>query len=138
MATINAYLTFDGNCREAMTFYRDCLGGELSLMTVGESPVAAQLPEANHGDIMHAALSKGALTLMASDMMGMDSVRRGNTVSLMLYCASEEEIRSFFSKLSVGGTVNTPLKVEFWGSMYGDVTDKFGMRWMFNYDQPKA
>jgi PhnB protein len=138
MATINAYLAFDGNCREAMTFYRDCLGGELSLMTVGESQVAAQMPKETQGSIMHAALTKAGLTLMASDTMGNFALVRGNTVSLMLYCQTEEEIRASFSKLSVGGTVNTELKEEFWGSIYGDITDKFGIRWMFNYDKPKA
>jgi PhnB protein len=138
MATINAYLTFDGDCREAMTFYRDCLGADLKLMTVGESPVAAQLPVGTHSMIMHAALTKGPLTLMASDMMEQGAaLSRGNSMCLMLYCSSEEEIRSYFAKLSAGGKVMTELKVEFWGSMYGDVVDKFGTRWMLNYDQPK-
>jgi PhnB protein len=138
MATINAYLTFDGNCREAMTFYRDCLGGELSLMTVGESQVAAQMPKEDQSRIMHAALTNARLTLMASDTMGNFTLARGNDVSLMLYCESEEEIRASFSKLSVGGKVNSELKEEFWGSIYGDIVDKFGMRWMFNFDKPKA
>jgi PhnB protein len=138
MATINAYLAFDGNCREAMTFYRDCLGGELNLMTVGESQAAAQMPKEAQGLIMHAALKKAGLTLMACDAMGGYALKSGNTVSLMLYCETEEEIRAFFSKLSAGGKINTELKEEFWGSIYGDITDKFGMRWMFNYDKPKA
>jgi PhnB protein len=138
MATIDAYLSFAGNCREAMTFYRDCLGGELQLMTVGESGVAAQMPKEAQGLIMHAALTKGPLALMASDMMDGGAVDQGNAMSLMLYCGSEEEIRAFFSKLRAGAKVNTELKVEFWGSMYGDLVDKFGVRWMFNYDLPKA
>jgi len=136
MASINAYLTFDGNCAEAMSFYRDCLGAELTLMKVGDSPAASQLPKETHDMIMHAALTKGSLSLMASDLMGHDEFRPGNTVSLMLQCSSEEEIRSTFSKLKVGGKVTTDLKVEFWGAMYGDVTDKFGLRWMFNWEKP--
>jgi PhnB protein len=138
MATINTYLAFDGNCREAMTFYRDCLGGELNLMTVSESQIAAQMPKENQSSIMHSTLTKGGLTLMACDAMGSYTLRPGNNVSLMLYCETEEEIRTFFAKIAAGGTINTELKVEFWGSIYGDVTDKFGIRWMFNYDQPKA
>jgi PhnB protein len=139
MATINAYLAFDGDCREAMTFYRDCLGGELKLMTVGESAVAAELPKEQQASIMHAALvnERTGLALMASDTMGNYELKRGNEISLMLACSSEEEIREAFPKLAAGGTVNTPLKEEFWGAIYGDITDKFGIRWMFNYDKPK-
>ncbi len=138
MAEINAYLAFDGNCREAMTFYKDCLGGELFIQTVGETPMAAQLPPSAQKSVMHAKLSSGPLTLFASDMVSDEGAVQGNTVSLMLYCGSEEEIRTLFSKLSKGGKVGQPLADQFWGSIYGDFTDKFGMRWMLNYDKPKA
>lgn len=138
MAAINAYLTFDGNCREAMTFYKDCLGGELAITTVGQTPASSQLPEKYKDAVMHAALKNGSLALFASDMMGMEEIRRGNTVTMMLYCSSEDEIRTYFKKLSAGAKVTTELKTEFWGSLYADLTDKFGMRWMLNYDLPKA
>jgi PhnB protein len=138
MAQIDAYLTFDGNCREAMSFYSDCLGGELKMMSVGESPVAGQMPPEARGLIMHASLTKGPLTLMASDMVGKGALVRGNTISLMIMCESEEQLRAFFSKLSVGGKVSQPVKQEFWGALYGDLTDKFGMRWMLNFEKPKA
>jgi PhnB protein len=139
MASLNPYLAFDGNCREAMSFYRDCLGGELALMTVGESGMAAQMPKSAHGLIMHSSLTKGSFSLMASDMMEEGAkLDHGNAMSLMLYCASEAEIKELFGKVSAGAKINAPLKVEFWGSMYGDLTDKFGVRWMFNYDLPKA
>lgn len=45
MTQINSYLTFNGNCREAMNFYKDCLGGELILQTIGESPLAYKMPQ---------------------------------------------------------------------------------------------
>jgi PhnB protein len=108
------------------------------MMTVGDSPVAKQLPPESKQRIMHATLANGSLELMASDMMGRGELVRGNTISLMLYCSSEEEIRTFFTRLSAGGEVLHPLKEEFWGSLFGDLTDKFGMRWMFNYDKPKV
>jgi PhnB protein len=75
---------------------------------------------------------------MASDMMGKDKLVRGNAVSLLLNCSSKEEIETWFSKLSAGGKVGHPLKEEFWGSVFGDFTDEFGMRWMLNWDKPKA
>lgn len=55
-----------------------------------------------------------------------------------LVCDSEEELRAYFGKLSAGGKVNQAVKQEFWGAMYGDLTDKFGMRWMLNYEKPRA
>ena len=136
MTHINAYLHFRGNCREAMTFYHDCLGGDLSMQTVGESPMANQMPPEAQQHIMHALLAKEDLMLMASDMM-QEAPAHGNTISLMLYCSSEDEIRSYFSKLSVGGTVKFPLAEQFWGAIYGELTDKFGMNWLLNFDKPR-
>lgn len=138
MTQIIAYLTFNGTCKDAMTFYKDCLGGELRLQTVGETPAASQMPPEAKSKIMHASLTNDSIALMASDMIMAGSVVPGNTVSLLLNCSSEEEIGRFFSKLSAGGKVGHPLKEEFWGSTFGDLTDKFGMRWMLNWDKPKA
>jgi PhnB protein len=138
MAQINAYLTFDGNCREAMAFYKECLGGDLAIQTVGESAIASTMPPATQGLVMHSALTKGSLVLMASDMMSDEGVVKGNAITLMLQCGSEKEISESFAKLSAGGKVNSPLKEEFWGSTFGDLTDRFGLRWMLNFDKPKT
>jgi PhnB protein len=72
--------------------------------------------------------------LMASDMIGPDGLNQGNNISLSLNCSSEEEIHSFFSKLSEGGKIIEPLKPQFWGAIFGCLEDKFGIRWMFNYE----
>ena len=137
MPQINAYLAFGGNCREAMTFYHKCLGGELNIQTVGETPMAKQMPPETHKNVMHAALTNGQMNLYGSDQMGPDKVVQDNTITLLINCSSEAEINSLFSKLSAGGKVNHPLKEEFWGSIYGDFADKFGIRWMMNWDKPK-
>jgi PhnB protein len=138
MKSLVPYLTFGKNCREAMEFYHDCLGGKLTLMTVGESPMAGKMPAEAGGLIMHADLEGGAFGLMASDDIGGDDVTVGSAISLMVYCESEGEIRAIFPKLARGGKINSELKVEFWGSLYGDLTDKYGLRWMLNFDLPKA
>ncbi len=139
MASIIAYLTFDGTCREAMNFYKDAFGGELNIMTVGQSPAGAQMPKEAQNLVMHANLKNESLSLMASDNLGdQGPVSIGTAINLMVNCSSEAEIRSIFPKLAIGGRVNSELKVEFWGSLYGDVTDKFGLRWMLNFDIPKA
>jgi PhnB protein len=134
MAQINAYLFFEDNCREAMNFYKECLGGELSIQAIEETPVANQFPPEAQKKIMHAMLVGDGWGLMASDMMDPGFVR-GNSISLALICTSSEEIKTFFSKLSAGGQVTHPLKEEFWGSTFGQLTDKFGVEWMLNYDK---
>jgi PhnB protein len=133
---INAYVGFNGKCREAMTFYKECLGGELTLTTVAESTIAAQCPAAMQDNILHSSLTKnGTLLLMASDMTDHDGFHLGNNISLSLNCSSEEEINTFFSRLSEGGKIIDPLKVQFWGALFGVFKDRFGIRWMLNYDK---
>lgn len=133
MTQINAYITFNGNCREAMDFYKECIGGELSLQTVAGSPMEAQCPAAMKNSILHAELRKDGLLLMASEMTGPGGYTKGNDIALSLNCSSEEEINTFYSKLSAGGQILDPLKLQFWGAMFGVFTDQFGIRWMLNY-----
>lgn len=129
------YLYFDGTCREAMEFYHACLGGELAMQSVRETPAAAQFP-AEAGDmIMHAELKKeGVVLLMASDMLR-GSLQTGNQIELMLSCSSEEELRTFYDTLSRGGQANQPVRKEFWGAVFGQLTDRYGIQWMLNYGQ---
>lgn len=135
MATkINAYLSFSGNCREAMTFYKECLGGELNIQTVGESPMAAQMPPGMKDAVLHSSVTSGELVIMSSDLHR-EKLIDGNTVQLCVNCSSEEETKSFFSKLSAGGKITEPLAIMFWGALYGALTDKFGKQWMFNYEK---
>src|SRR5579872_4260587 len=135
MTQINAYINFSGNCREAMTFYNDCIGGELNMQTVEGSPLEKDCTEALQHHILHASLTKGALLLMGSDMEGPEGFIKGNNIALSLNCSSNEEIKRFFSNLSASGTVVHPLSEAFWGATFGVLTDKFGIRWMLNYDK---
>src|ERR1700760_4955455 len=109
MTQLFAYVHFDGRCREAMTFYKECLGGDLHLQKVSESPMAAQMPSEAGPQILHSTLTRsGVLLLLGSDCIG-QPLRPGNTVSLCLSCSSDEEIYSFFDRLSAGGQVTMPL-----------------------------
>ncbi|MBN8820597.1 MULTISPECIES: VOC family protein [unclassified Spirosoma] len=135
MTQINPYLNFNGNCREAMMFYRECLGGELNLQTIGESPISDQMSDEIKDRILHAGLTKdGHLLLMGSDMMG-SSLIAGNSVTLSINCRSEEDIRRFFSTLAEGGQIKDPLSDMFWGALFGSLTDKFGLSWVLNYSR---
>src|SRR3990167_2679503 len=115
MAKLNPYLFFSGNCREAMTFYKEVLGGELVMQTVGDSPMAAKMPPEAKNNIMHSMLTTDCVALMASDMTDPDQLQ-GSTMSLCLVCNSKEEIERLFAKLSVGGTVEHALKEEYFGT----------------------
>ena len=132
---LNPYLNFNGNCRAAMTFYQACLGGELLLQTVAESPAAGHLPAEDQPRIMHSMLTvDGQLLLLASDVMSMHSpVANNSSAQLCLNCHSEEQIDGLFARLSEGGTVTQALEVMFWGGKYGALTDQFGKQWLFNY-----
>jgi PhnB protein len=118
-----------------MAFYRDCLGGELSLQTIGESPLAERMPDNMKSFILHARLMNGSMELMGTDMVGDQGVIRGNAVSLMLDCDSEEQIRTCYDKLSKGGRATHPLEISFWGALFGDLTDKYGNNWLLHFDK---
>src|SRR5690554_2647216 len=106
MIRISPYLTFNGNCREAMTFYQECFGGELTLQTVAETPMAAQCPEGMQEHIMHSMIANGTFVLMASDMIqpGVE-FSPGNDMAISLDFDREDDIRECFSTLSDGGQV---------------------------------
>ncbi len=135
MTTINSYLTFNGNCRDAMDFYKDCLGGELVVQTIGESPLADQLPAPMQECILHATLTNGNLVLMATDMVGEQGLQTGNAVSLAIHCSTEDEIRTYYDKLAACGRKDHALEFTFSGALFGDVTDKYGNHWLLHKDQ---
>lgn len=132
MTYVNTYITFNGNCREAMNFYQECLGGELFFQTVGESPMADKIPLKMRESILHSNLTSGDVRIQASDM-GDEGLIKGNNVSLMLNCRSEEEIRTTYEKLASGGIASHPLEDTFWSSLFGGLTDKFKIRWMLHF-----
>jgi PhnB protein len=133
MTQINAYLTFDGNCREAMTFYAACLGGELTFQTIGESPLTDKMPPQMKDCILHSSLIKGPLLIMGTDCVPGPGLTRGNSVSLALNCSSEAEIKGYYAKLSAEGKATHPLEETFWGALFGALTDRFGNHWILNY-----
>ena len=133
MAQLNPYLSFSNNCREAMNFYKDCLGGELVLQTVEELPeMAAQMPPEMKNNIMHSVLTSGDIIIMASDL-NRESPIEGNTVQLCIQCKTEDELNTFFSNLSKGGKITEPIADMPWGAKFGSFIDKFGKYWLFNY-----
>jgi len=144
MATVNAYLTFEGNCEAAFNFYRSAFGGEFrDLNRFGEMPPQEGMPapsEEMKNRIMHVSLPISSETiLMGSDTMpGMGpDMTAGNNFSISIGVSSKEEADKLCDALSADGKVTMPLEVTFWGAYFGMWTDKFGINWMVNYDLPK-
>jgi len=136
MKAFNAYLIFNGNCREAMNFYAKSLDAELDLIIYSDSPCEAA--KAGGDKIMHARLQKGSAILMASDGRPDQPANVGNNFLVSLDCENAPEIEKFFSALGEKGTVIMPLQGTFWAARFGMLTDQFGVNWMFNLEQPKT
>ena len=129
MMQINPYLSFNGNCKEAMEFYKSCFGGDLTLMPVAGSPMEKDMPD-KKDQIMHSVLKSKDMVLMGSDLLMGESVTHGSDMTLCLSGGKLAELQEYFNKLSEGGKVNTKLAETFFG-YYGDLVDKNGFHWMF-------
>ena len=131
MTHLTPYLLFDGNCHEAMEFYRSCTGGDLTVMKVKDSPVKDQMPAFQLNKTINARLKSEILDISASDWLQLDRTPvRGNTVCLYLSGGTFHDLKVLFDRLSEDAQVTDPLKELFFG-VYGALNDKFGVRWMF-------
>ncbi|MDB5235939.1 MAG: hypothetical protein JWR44_2932 [Hymenobacter sp.] len=136
MIHLSPYLFFNGNCREVLAFYQSCLGGELSLQSFGDSPAAAHMPAEAQNNIMHGTLTTKDFIIMASDAGRTGgSLALGNVVRMSLHFDNNAEIEATFARLSEGGTVIDPLADMFWGGKFGTFIDRFGINWLFNFQQ---
>jgi PhnB protein len=135
MTTLTPYLLFDGTCREAMEFYHACLGGDLKLAKVKDTPAKDQMPAFQQEKVVNAHLTAGRLEISASDwLMPSQTPVRGNTVCLFLHTETVAELKTAFDKLSQGADVTNPLTKVFYGT-YGALNDQFGVRWMFQTNE---
>ncbi|WNJ16731.1 VOC family protein [Pontibacter sp. G13] len=130
--TFTTYLTFDGQCAEAMKFYQGIFGGELLLLPF--DPRQMKVPESHLDKIMHSTLDIGTTKLMASDTLPGFNVRQGNAYTISIGLTDPEEATRIFHALSVQGDVIMPLQDTFWNARYGQVQDRFGIQWMMNCD----
>lgn len=131
MTKLTPYLLFDGTCSEAMEFYHSCLGGELTLTRVKDSPAKDQMAAFQQDKVLNAHLIAGPMEISASDWLAPNETPvRGNTLCLFLNGGKFQDLKTAFDQLSRGGKVTNPLKETFFG-FYGALNDKFGVRWMF-------
>lgn len=134
---LNPYISFKDNAREAMEFYRSVFGGKLTVSTFKDFNASQDPGEDNL--IMHSQLDvDNGMTLMASDTPNRMEYRPGTNMSISLSGDNEEEITSYYEKLSAGGTVTMPLEKAMWGDSFGMFIDKFGVNWLVNIAAKKA
>ena len=130
---IEPYLFFNGRCEEAVEFYKNALGAEVTmLMRFKESPEPqppGMLPPGCENKIMHVSLRIGDTTVMGSDGRCTGQTEFQG-FSLSLTVANEAEAERKFAALADGGQVQMPLSKTFWSPRFGMVADRFGVAWM--------
>jgi PhnB protein len=132
---LTPYLSFNGNCEQALNFYAEVFNGEITELKRFEgSPIEGMTANPNH--IMHARFVAGGVHFMASDGGHGESNGKAHVgISLNVDCDDEGQIQNLFSKMADGGQVTMPLDDTFWGAKFGMLKDQFGVNWMFNYQK---
>ena len=137
MINLVPFLLFDGNCAEAMKFYQSCLGGELSITRVADTPMKDHLPPEQHQKLAHARLKSGAIELSATDWLHPTRTpKQGNTVAMYINGGKYEELRIIFDRLAAGAdrALLDDLRDLPFGT-YGHLADKYGVHWFFQGDK---
>jgi PhnB protein len=132
---IEAYLFFPGTAEEAMGFYRDVFGGELTITRRGDVDPSAS--DAEKDQVINAILHSPDLALRASDAPNATREKQ-NRVALSVMGADEGRLRAVFDALAAGGTVDAPLERQFWGDTFGALTDRYGINWQVNIEAQGA
>ncbi|MCF3144250.1 VOC family protein [Streptomyces platensis] len=134
---LNPYISFSGEAKQAMEFYKEVLGGDLAVNTYGA--FGSEAPPGYADKIMHSQLETAAgFTLMAADNPPGTEHKPGNNFAVSLTGDNSDELRGYWQKLSAGGTVAVPLEKQMWGDVFGMCTDKFGITWMVNISEQQS
>jgi len=137
MDGIKPYITFTGNCEEAVNFYTEKLDGTILFMQrYGESPMKGMGPD---DAVMHCSFKIGDSVIMASDNCSKEHPTQvGNNISLALGSSEPADADALFEKMSEGAQIIMPIQETYWAQRFGMLVDKFGINWMFNCDKPEA
>lgn len=126
---LSPHLVFDGECREAFTFYEQALGGKnITMLTYGDSPMAAQVPPECRDRIVHASMTLGNGVLTGADALPED-FERPQGFYVLLQPDEPDESERMFRLLSENGQVRIPMQKTFWSASYGSLVDRFGVPW---------
>lgn len=135
--SVNVYMIFNGNCREAAEYYADVFGaGKPDIMLFGDMPPdpAWDMPEELKDKVMHTSLNIHGSEVMFSDTMPNAPVTFGKNINVTVVSDKLEQLTEEFNRLGRDGKVQMELQKTFWSPAYGAVEDKFGIDWQFNFD----
>lgn len=137
--TVEAYINFDGNCREAVEFYAKVFHSEKpQIMRYGDAPSNPDfpIPDDVKDRVIHTFLKIKGSTVMFSDVPPGMPLTEGNNISLVVGLQNKDEMKAIFNQLKDGGKVRMELGETFWSPYYGMLTDRFGIGWQLSYDRP--
>jgi len=133
MMNLTPFLLFDGNCAEAMAFYQSCLGGDLRITKLGDTPMKDHMPPEQHHKVVNARLKSGDIEFSATDWLHpTQRPKQGNTTGMFINGAKYIELRTIFDKLAAGADKELldDLRDMPFGS-YGHLADRYGVHWFF-------
>ncbi|MFB6852613.1 VOC family protein [Streptomyces sp. NPDC056341] len=137
VSRLNPYISFAGDAKQAMEFYKSVFGGDLSVNTYGA--FGSETPPGYADKVMHSMLeAPNGFALMGADNSPGMELKQGNNFSVSLSGDDAGELRGYWEKLSAGGNVAVPLEKQMWGDVFGMCTDKFGVTWMVNISEAGA
>ncbi|MFK0259642.1 VOC family protein [Streptomyces sp. NPDC090445] len=131
---LNPYISFSGDAKQALEFYKEVFGGDLSVHRYAD--FGSEAPPGYADKVMHGTLeTAGGFTLMGADNPPGAEHTPGNTMAISLSGDDAGELRGYWDKLADGGTVSVPLEKQMWGDVFGMCTDRFGTTWMVNISE---
>jgi PhnB protein len=133
----NIYIYFNGNCEEAMNYYKGALGASIEML-VRYSDAPKPSDDAQKNKILHGVLDIGGSKVYCCDSSENHKTVTGDNFSVSLRFDTQEECNSTFANLSAGGKIIMPLQDTFWGAWFGMCADKYAIHWMFNWEKPKG
>lgn len=125
--TFAAYLTFNGNCRQAFHFYQQCLGGELQVQTLRDTPHGKNMSREMQSAVLSATLTNDFIRLVGTDLSDEGKVIAGNKVAILIYCDSYSERARLINKL-VGRNFCSYKNQH----PYINVTDLYNVHWILS------
>lgn len=126
---LNPYLNFPGNCEDAINYYAECFKGSVEQVSRYET-APFPISEDYRNKVLHSIVKFGDNIIMACDQFPGSTPVSGNQIVLSISSEDEEESKRLFDRLSQGGSVTMPLERQFWGDLFGQVTDRYGISWM--------
>ena len=137
MINLTPFLLFDGNCAEAMEFYKSCVGGELNITKIADVPMPEPPTPSMQDKVAYAHLKSGAIEFSATDWQHQArEPKQGNTVAMYITGDADAELRQIFDKLAAGGDrrlLDDLQDLPF--GLYGHLADKYGVHWFFPGEQ---